>query len=81
MATEALTIGNQIALTQNTIYALPPKRVTMFSDATTPSFFQSKTVAFTASVLCTLVNGQMELAGGFIRCTSATPGNITLKSL
>jgi len=52
----------------------------MFSDATGPTFFQSNTAAFTASIAVTLVNGQATLAGGFIRCTSATPGNITLKA-
>lgn len=81
MAQEVLSIGYPIAIVQNTIYALPSRRVLMFSDATGPTFFQSNTVAFTASVAVTLANGQAELAGGFLRCTSATPGNITLKAM
>lgn len=64
---------------QNVIYALPPRRVLLFSDAATPTFFQSTTEAFTASIAVVLTNGQAELAGGFIRCTSATPGNIVLR--
>lgn len=81
MPTEVLSIGYPIPIVQNTIYALPARRVQMFSDAAGPTFFQSNTVAFTVSVAVTLVNGSAELAGGFIRCTSASPGNITLKAL
>lgn len=80
MPTELLTIGPITSITQNVIYALPARSVIMFSDATGPTFFQSNTAAFTASIAVTLVNGQATLAGGFIRCTSATPGNITLKA-
>jgi len=81
MPTELLSIGYPISIIQNTIYALPARRVLMFSDAAAPTFFQSNTVAFTVSVAVTLTNGEAELAGGFIRCTSATPGNIILKAM
>lgn len=81
MAVEALSIGYPIPVIQNTVYSLPARRVLMFSDAVTPTFFQSNTEAFTASIAITLVNGQAELAGAFIRCTSATPGNIILKAI
>ena len=81
MPTELLSIGYPIPIVQNTIYALPARRVLLMSDAAGPTFFQSNTLAFTASVAVVLTNGQAELAGGFIRCTSATPGNITLKAL
>lgn len=81
MPTEVLSIGYPIPIVQNTIYALPARRVLLFSDAAAPTFFQSNTVAFTVSVAVALANGQAELAGGFIRCTSAAPGNITLKAL
>ena len=77
----ALTLGAPIAITQNEIYALPAKRCLLFSDAVTPTFFQSNTEAFTASIAVTLTAGQAELAGGFLKCTSATPGNITLKAV
>lgn len=79
MPMEALQMGYVIPITQNTIYALPSRRVLMFCDAATPTFFQSNTEAFTASIAVVLANGQAELSGGFIRCTSATPGNIILK--
>lgn len=78
---EVLGTGQVIAITQNTVYALPARRVLMFSDAAAPTFFQSTTAAFTVSVAVTLANGQAELAGGFLRCTSASPGNIILKAL
>jgi hypothetical protein len=74
-----LPIGRPTAIVQNTIYALPGRRVLLFSDAAAPTFFQSNTEAFTASIAVVLANGQAELAGGFLRCTSATPGNIILK--
>lgn len=78
---ESLPVGYPVPIVQNTIYALPPKRVLLFSDAAAPTFFQSNTYAFTVSVAITLTNGQAEVAGGFIRCTSADPGNVTLKSM
>lgn len=81
MPTEVLSIGYPIPIVQNTIYALPSRRVLMFSDAAGPTFFQSNTLAFTVSVAVVLTNGEAELSGGFIRCTSAAPGNITLKAL
>lgn len=79
MPTELLSIGYPIPIIQNEIYALPAKKVLMFCDVAAATFFQSNTLAFTTSVAVTLVNGGAELAGGFIRCTSATPGFITLK--
>lgn len=81
MPTEVLSIGYPIPIVQNTIYALPSRRVLLMTDAAGPTFFQSNTVAFTASIAVALTNGQAELAGGFIRCTSAAPGNVTLKAL
>lgn len=75
-----LPIGVPTAIVQNQIYALPPQRVLMMTDAAAPTFFQSNTEAFTASIAVVLANGQAELAGGFLKCTSATPGNITLKA-
>lgn len=75
MPTELLSIGPPTAMVQNQIYALPASRVLLFTDAAAPTIQQSNTVAFTANVAVALTNGQMELAGGFIRCTS---GNITV---
>jgi hypothetical protein len=79
--TEALQLGYPIPITQNVIYALPPRRCLMFSQDNGPTFFQSNEVGFTTSVAVTLSSGQCELAGGFLKCTSATPGPVTLKAL
>jgi hypothetical protein len=81
MATQLLSTGNPQTITQNTIFALPARRVLMFSQDAAPTFFQSNDVSFATSVAVTLTNGQAELAGGFLRCTSASPGPITLKAL
>lgn len=81
MPTEVLSIGYPIPVTQNVVYALPSRRVLLMTDAAGPTFFQSNTQAFTASVAVALTNGQAELAGGFLKCTSAAPGNVTLKAL
>lgn len=75
-----LPIGRPFPVVQNTVYALPGTLVTMFSDAAAPTYFQSTTEAFTVSVAVVLTNGQAELAGAFLRCTSADPGNIILKT-
>jgi len=81
MPTQLLSIGYPQAITQNTIYALPSKRVLLFTQDAAPTFFQSTDVSFAVSVAVTLVNGQAELAGGFLRCTSAAPGPILLKGM
>lgn len=80
MSVTLLSIGRPIPIVQNQIYALPGGRCLLFSDASAPTFFQSNTEAFTVSVALTLVDGMSEVAGGFIRCTSASPGNVTLKN-
>ncbi len=79
-ALSLLPIGQIVAITQNDIYALPARACIIFCDGTSPTFFQSTTVAFTASIAVTLTNAQATLAGGFLKCTSATPGNIILKA-
>jgi hypothetical protein len=81
MPTQLLSIGYPNPITQNTIYALPARRVLMFCQDAAPTFFQSADVTFAVSVAVTLTNGQAELAGGFIRCTSAAPTFITLKAV
>ena len=79
--TTLLSIGYAQPIVQNQIYALPGRRVLLFSQDAAPTFFQSSDVAFTTSVAVTLANGQAELAGGFLKCTSGAPGPITLKTL
>ena len=81
MPTQLLSIGYAQPITQNTIYALPARRVLMFSPDAAPTFFQANDVSFAVSIAVTLVNGEAELAGGFIRCTSAAPTTIMLKAV
>jgi hypothetical protein len=79
MPTELLPIGPPITLLQNVIYALPASHSRLFTDGAAPTIQQSTTVAFTANVVMPLVNGQAEVAGGFIRCTNLATCNITLR--
>lgn len=79
MPTASLSIGPVQTLVQNVVYALPPVRCLLFTDATTPTIQQSTTVGFTANVALSLTNGQAEVSGGFIRCTNLATCNITLK--
>lgn len=78
MPTELLPLGTPTALVQNTIYALPAVKATIFSDATTPTIQQSNTVAFTANVVVTLTAGASTVSGGFLRTTSSGV-TVTLK--
>jgi hypothetical protein len=80
MPTAVLTYGVPTALVQNTVYALPANRAIFFTDATTPTVQQSYDVAFTANAVLTLVSGQAEVAGGFIRSTAGNI-NCVLKKL
>jgi len=80
MPTLALVIGPLQVMVQNTIYSLPSKRVLLFTDGAAPTIQQSTTEAFTANVAVTLVGGQAEVAGGFIRETNLATLNIYLKS-
>lgn len=80
MPLQALGLGTT-AITQNTIFALPARRVLMFSPDAAPTFVQSNDSAFALSVAVVLTNGQAELAGGFLKCTSAAPTTITLRAV
>lgn len=78
MPTEVIPMGVPFSMVQNTIYALPAVKCTLFTTGA-PTLQQSTDVGFTANVAVALTNGQMEVAGGFIRCTTAGPQLITLK--
>lgn len=71
MPIQSLSIGPITPLVANQVYALPPKKCVLYTDATTPTIAQSLTSAFTANTAVTLTAGQAEVAGGFIRATSA----------
>jgi hypothetical protein len=77
-AQEGIPIGTTFQMVQNTIYALPASRVLLFCTGA-PTLQQSTEVTFTASAAVTLAANQAELAGAFLRCTSAGPQPIILK--
>lgn len=81
MSIQQLSVGYAQQLITNVIYALPGMTVRIFVDGAAPTLFQSNDSAFTVSVAVVLVDGQAELAGGFIRCTSASAPLITLKKV
>jgi hypothetical protein len=77
-AQEGIPIGPTFQMVQNTIYALPASRVLLFTTGA-PTLQQSTEVTFAANAAVTLTAGQAELAGGFLRCTTAGPQPILLK--
>lgn len=79
--TQLLSIGYVQTLVQNQVYALPACRVLLHTDAATPTIVQSDVAAFTTSTAITLVDGEAEVGGAFIKCTSAGPINVILKAL
>lgn len=78
MPLETLSIGPVWTMTQNTIYALPPKRCQLFTDGAAPTIQQSNDSAFTANVAVTLTDGKAEVCGGFIRETNLATMRIRL---
>lgn len=80
--TTLLSVGYVQALVQNQVYALPTSRCLLMCDTAAATFLQSLTQAFTVSVALTPdANEQIEVAGGFIKCTSAGPTNVILKKV
>lgn len=78
MPTEQISMGPPTSINQNQVYALPAVHALLFTTGA-PTLQQANDVAMTAPVAVTLTGGQAELAGGFLRCTSAGPILITLK--
>lgn len=78
MPTEVISPGPVFSMIQNTVYALPASRCLLFTTGA-PTLQQANDLAMTAPVAVTLTGGQAELAGGFIRCTSAGPQLVVLK--
>jgi len=75
-----LQLGKVEAMTQSIIYALPERRALLFTTDTTATFQQSNDAAFAASVAMAFTAGQQEVAGAFIRCTSANV-NVMLRGV
>lgn len=70
MATEQLPIGPPTTMLAGIVYALPPVRVTLYTDATTPTITQSNTQAFTANTAVTVTAGVATVSGGFIKAAA-----------
>lgn len=76
MPTEMLSLGYPVTMIQNQVYACPVSRCLMFCNVAAATFEQSSTVSMAVAVPLTPdANEQIEVAGGFIRCTS---GNVVV---
>jgi hypothetical protein len=80
MPTQLLSIGYPQSIIQNQIYALPSRKCTLFCDTAAVTLFQANDLAFTAPFAITLTGGQSQVAGGFLKCTSAGPVLVSLKT-
>lgn len=81
MATRLLSIGYVQSVAQNEVLALPARRCLFFTDAAAPTVQMANDTAFGTPIAVTLVNGSAEVAGGFLRITSAGPVNVNLKAM
>lgn len=77
MPTTVLSAGPPTLMVQNVVYALPGVKCTLFSD-TAGTFEQSSILAGPFIATAVLAGGQVDLAGAFIRCTTASP-TVTVK--
>jgi hypothetical protein len=68
--TYAVPIGPVVTLQATIVYALPGKKVTMFTNGT-PTVQQSNTPDMVVNTPVVFTNGQAELAGAFVRVTGA----------
>lgn len=67
---DMLNLGGLTVMKQSVIYALPAKRCLIF--APTGTITQANAEDMTGQVTITLdTNKQAEVAGGFVRCTTA----------
>ncbi len=72
MAANLLQFGVPTTLVQNTVYALPANRCLLFCDASSPTITMSNVVGMSPAIALTLTNGQAEVAGAFIVCTTGS---------
>lgn len=77
MPTRVLTMGIMQVMTQNEIFALPAVKCTMMTDLPAATYAQSPGAA-TFVAIVPAANGQMDVSGGFIVCTTASP-NVMLR--
>jgi hypothetical protein len=76
---EKLSCGPILSLVQNTIYALPPHKCTLFTSAAAPTIQQSTSATFADNATVTLTAGASEVVGAFLRVTSAGPTPAVLR--
>jgi hypothetical protein len=76
MPTQLLSLGPVQAILQNVVYACPASRCLLFCETAAATFEQSNAVAGTFVPLTPDANEQIEVGGGFIRCTS---GNVNIR--
>ena len=79
MPLEKLCEGVLTTMPQNTIFALPAKKVTLFTNTAAPTLQVSNDPAFATSVAVTLTDGAAVVAAGFIRATAVGGALVTLK--
>lgn len=79
MPIQSIPFGPPAVLTQNTVFALPAAKATIFTADTTPALEISNTSDFAAKSTVTLTAGSAIVGGGFIRSTGASPITIVLK--
>lgn len=80
MPTQTISCGPVTAVTQNTVFALPPVRALLTCDTVAATFVHSNDVAFGVSApLALSAAGEVEVGGGFIKLTSAGPVNVVIK--
>ena len=75
--TNTMSRGSITVMNQNVVYAMPPFRALLYAD--TGTFEQSNDPTFATKNTVTLVGGQAELAGSFIRSTGAGTVNVVVK--
>lgn len=75
MPTELLSIGRPIPIIQDIPYALPARRVSIYTNDVAATLVQSNDPAMVVTTPVTLVEGQFTVSGAFIKSTG---GNITV---
>ena len=71
MPLQSVFLGATTLLLNGVVYALPGVRCLLACSAAAPTMTMSVDPAFANSVPVALTNGQMEVAGGFIKATGA----------
>lgn len=79
MPTQLLSPGLSQVLTQNTVFALPAVKTTLFCGDNAPVLEVSNTPDFAQKSSITLTAGSASISGAFIRSTGATPITVILK--